>query len=193
MAKTRKPLKIATEYNKDAKNNRYGANQFLIDPRQDLFFKLYLDKDNPQTFGNCYQSGIMAGYEPNYAKNITYDLPKWLVDKMEEIRTDDIINQAETNVKEVLNLNPTITITDKNGNQQQRIDTDLLKIKDNTSRWSLERLNKDKYSSRTEHISKNLTVIQNIEQNIKDIANGEIITDKDTTPPPTPGDLKGEE
>ncbi len=169
MKKAKKELKIATVKDETATTNPYGVNQFLIDPRQLAFLKLYIDP-NSETFGNGYKSALTVGYSEHYAKELTSQLPKWLERKLEELDDNVIINQAEKNIKEVLEISPLNTFTNKQGETITKLDTDLLRIKDNTSKWALERLNKDKYSSRTEHISKNLTIIQNIEKNIKNIA-----------------------
>src|SRR5574343_378294 len=100
-----------------------------------------------------------------------------------------IISKAEKNIKETLNLDPTYEALDKTGKVIKRIDSDLLRIKDNTSKWDLERLNKDKYSTRTEHISKSLNVIEKIERNIKEIAGEVIEEDKKNTDTDTPDTL----
>lgn len=187
--KTTKKEKKLTEYKKERKSNGYGVNQFTIeDPRQRLFFKLYYDI-NSDSFSNCYKTALKCGYSENYAKELLSIKPKWLLDYQRKLgnSSEEIVKQAENNIKEVLTLDTTNSFTSKDGTVYTKLDTDLLRIKDNTSKWALERLNKDKYSSRTEHISKNLTIIQNIEQNIKDIANGEVITENkgpdDHTPP----------
>lgn len=59
------------------RNNPNGANQWVIDPRQELFLSSYL---NPQseTWGNALQSGLKAGYTQEYSESLTAQMPKWL-------------------------------------------------------------------------------------------------------------------
>ena len=65
------------------KKNPNGANQTVIDPRQGLFVQYYFDPES-ETFSNALQSALRAGYERDYAKNLTSTLPRWLVEKVEE-------------------------------------------------------------------------------------------------------------
>ena len=59
------------------RNNPHGANQWVIDPRQELFLSSYL---NPQseTWGNALQSGLKAGYTQEYSESLTAQMPQWL-------------------------------------------------------------------------------------------------------------------
>lgn len=71
-----------------------SGNQYKPDPRQSLFLKHYLDPKS-ETFSNAYQSAIKAGYEEEYAQNLTGQMPKWL---SESIRTEQMLNKAEKNL-----------------------------------------------------------------------------------------------
>lgn len=116
------------------------ANQYQVDPRQALFLKSYLDPNSP-TFSNALQSALKAGYEQEYAENITHLEPDWL---SEAIGTDQMIKKAERNLNKILDMDP-----EKEG----KVDTGVLKVVADTSKFVTERLAKDKYSSKqvTEH------------------------------------------
>lgn len=56
-----------------------------LDPRQERFIELYLNPDSP-SFGNCYQSALNAGYTHETAKNLTHNRPKWLSEKLGQMK-----------------------------------------------------------------------------------------------------------
>lgn len=66
------------------KTNPNGANQYRADPRNQLFFSLYFDPENKETFGNATKSGLKAGFTKTYSQNLLNRLPKWLLRKVEE-------------------------------------------------------------------------------------------------------------
>ena len=98
-----------------------------LDPRQAKFLELYLDPQS-ETFGNAYQSGIKAGYSKEYSENIMSLLPDWL---SENIEGAELVAQALKNLKEFLK------------GKDRKIRADMTK-------FTLERLNKKKFSSKTE-------------------------------------------
>lgn len=100
----------------------------ILTPQQELFLALYTDPKS-DTFSNAYQSAIKSGYEDTYARNITDLMPDWL---LENIGTERLISKAEKNLDKFLS-------DDKTPNLQ----ADMTK-------FTLERLNKKKYSTRTE-------------------------------------------
>ena len=110
--------------------NPNGANQYQMDPRQKLCWDLYIDPKS-ETFSNGYQSALRAGYEDNTANQIT--VQEWFVGKCS---LNNIAEKAEKNLNKFLESEP-INDTDK------RIQADMTK-------FALERLNKGKYSLRTE-------------------------------------------
>lgn len=61
--------------------NPEGANQWVVDPRQEMFLSSYL---NPQseTWGNALQSALKAGYTQQTAESIICRAPKWLVESL---------------------------------------------------------------------------------------------------------------
>lgn len=121
-----------------ARNNPNNANQYVPDPRQSLFLSYYLDPKS-KTFSNALQSALKAGYEQEYAESITAQMPTWL---SESIRDSEIIQRAEKNLSEFLN-----------DNEDKRIKADMTK-------FALERLNKAKYSSRSEVTGKDGEAIE---------------------------------
>jgi hypothetical protein len=57
-----------------------------LDPRQEKFLELYLSVTS-QSFGNCYQSAMRAGYTNETARNLTHNRPKWLSEKLGQMKT----------------------------------------------------------------------------------------------------------
>lgn len=108
------------------------GNQYTVDPRQALFVQYYLDSES-ETFANGLKSAIKAGYSEEYAKVLTAKMPNWLSDK---VRDSEIIKKAEKNLKEFLEM--------------EAIDAPHKKIKADMTKFTLERLNKKKYSQRSE-------------------------------------------
>lgn len=142
---------------KKVKTNPNKSNQHKPDPRQTLFLSKYFDPKSP-TFSDAYNSAIAAGYSERYAANITHLLPKWL---SESIGDDYLIRRAEQNLKEFVEMEtkePAMAmfgpIKDENGNIIMKENTKLKSIKADITKFTLERLNKKKYSTRTEHTGK---------------------------------------
>ncbi len=122
------------------KTNPNGANQYQVDPRQALFLSLYLDPKS-ETFANALQSALKVGYEQEYAESITAKMPDWLA---ESVRHNDLVKQAEKNLKTF--LSDSYTEHDK--------------IKADITKFTLERLKKDDYSTRQEQTGKDGKAIQ---------------------------------
>ena len=83
---------------KKPKANPNGANQYLLDPRQKECWDLYVNPKS-KTFGNATQSAIKAGYEPDYADQIT--TAEWFKGK---IRRLNLLDKAERNLDKILDL-----------------------------------------------------------------------------------------
>lgn len=83
---------------------QYCDNYDVTDPRQALFLQLYYDNKSP-TWCNAKQSALAAGFEMNYANQITYKQPQWWIDF---VRQTDIASLIEKHVSEVLNF-PSVT------------------------------------------------------------------------------------
>ena len=128
-----------------AKQNPNKANQYVPDPRQSLFLSYYLDPKS-KTFSNAYQSAKKAGYEEEYSQNITSLMPTWL---SESIGDQYLIKKAEENLKEFLEME-TKTVKPIGDKVVEINDPQLTKIKQDTTKFVAERLNKQKYSTRSE-------------------------------------------
>lgn len=152
--------------------NPNGANQYKLDPRQSLFIAYYLDPKS-QSFGRATKSAVLAGYEHEYAENIMSKMPTWLSEKMEEYRNSEMLEKAERNINELLDL-PTMTpamgafgpifekkvvvkkVTLKNGKVKDRkvvtkvpvlsYATGLIKVKNDISQFVAETVGRKTYS-----------------------------------------------
>lgn len=167
------------------KRNKHGVNQYTgPDPRQALFLTKFLDPQSP-TFSNALQSALDAGYEPNYAKNITSTLPAWLV---ENIGESSMLHKAERNLNELLDLEalvpamgafgPILTkevrYEEINGKRKKVVEKKpvlvinpkLLNIKKDASFFVAERIGKIKYAKQVGHLAPN--VIVPVQVNVND-------------------------
>lgn len=142
--------------------NPNGANQFLLDPRQLTCWDAYINPKS-ETFGNATQSAIKAGYEPDYADQIT--TIDWFKGRLRRL---NMLSKAEKVLDQTLDMEHEVPLIDKMsiGKNQvihrqvmdQRtkkpviaIDTGILKIKQDTAKFVSERLGKDEgYSTRNE-------------------------------------------
>lgn len=104
-----------------------SGNQYIPDPRQSLFLQHYLDPKS-ETFSNAFQSAIKAGYTKEYAEVILSKDLDWL---SEGVRYADIVKKAEKNLEEFMSIEDN-------------------KIRSDMTKFALERLKKDKFSTRSE-------------------------------------------
>lgn len=141
-----------------SKTNPNGANQYVADPRQSLFIAYYLDPKSP-TFSNALQSGLKAGFAQEYSENILQKMPVWLVEKVEKFKASGLLEKAERNMEELLDLpskvqamgafGPIFAKTGK-GKNQKKVPimvhaTGLLKIKNDMTQFVAERVGRSKY------------------------------------------------
>ena len=143
---SRRPLK------KDAKT----SNQHMKDPRQALFIAYYIDPKS-ETFGNAMASALRAGYKKGYAKNIGNQMPEWLREKQEKIKDEEMIKLAENNLKEFMEVSvdqPIIgmfgPVLDEEGDAVMKPNVGIMKIKQDTTKFVAERLNRKKYGQKVE-------------------------------------------
>ncbi len=140
---------------KSVKNNPNGANQWIADPRQQLFLAYYLDPKS-LTFSNAYQSALKAGYEDEYAKVIMSKMPTWLSEKVNDLKSSDMLEKAERNLVEMMDL-PSMThamgafgpLYDGKGDDKKPVmayATGLLKIKNDASKFVAEKIGRGKYA-----------------------------------------------
>lgn len=110
----------------------------LLTPQQELFLSLYTNPKS-ETFSNALQSALKAGYAQQYAESITAQMPDWLLENLGDMKR---LRKAERNLEEVQNL----PIVDEDG----KIDVNLIDKRTKVDFFIAERLNKGKYSLRTE-------------------------------------------
>lgn len=137
------------------------SNQHISDPRQALFISYYLNPDS-ETFSNFYQSALRAGYSEGHAKKMGSVMPDWLKEKQEQIKDDEMIELAEKNLKEGMEVDymqPVISafgfIKDEKGNLVKKVNTALFRERQATSKFVAERLNKEKYGQAKIKVNEN--------------------------------------
>jgi hypothetical protein len=150
-----KSIKSVAE-KKKVKTNPYKANQHRPDPRQQLFLKYYLDPAEKNTFSNCYQSAIKAGYEKEYAESLTAQMPTWLSESLGNSKRLKMLEKAERNLEEMLELpNKVIAIgafgpiINKNTKEViMKLAPDILKIKADVSKFLAKTVGNKHYSEK---------------------------------------------
>lgn len=120
-----------------AVTNPNGANQYILDPRQKLCWESYTNP-NSETFGNAKQSAIKAGYEEEYANQIT--VSEWFIEKLRRL---NMLSKAEKVLDKTLSYEPV--------DEEGRIDTGLLRVQTDVAKHITNTLGKnDGYSTRQE-------------------------------------------
>ena len=119
--------------------NPNGANQYLLDPRQLACWNFYIDPKS-KTFGNATQSAIKAGYEPDYADQIT--TVDWFKGK---VRRLNMLGKAEKVLEKALDYE-----TDSIGDDgKTKVQVDLLRVQTDVAKTVATTLGKDEgYSSK---------------------------------------------
>lgn len=126
-----------------------AGNQYQVDPRQALFLKYYLDPKS-DTFSNGLQSGLKAGYSQEYSETILSQDLDWL---SENLKAERMVNKAERNLEEALDMPVEVQKIEGYGEDKQMVvktEPSLVKIKVDTSKFVAERLGKKKWSERQE-------------------------------------------
>lgn len=173
MKKKTKKIETSLVRREGAVTNPYRANQWVADPRQQLFLAYYKDPKSP-TFCNARQSALRAGFAENYADNILDQQPTWLMESLGGM--SPLLAKAERNLEEFLELpNETQAIgmygpmfqtikkkiqdgNFKNGNPKFKtikekipvmsLNPKVMKIKQDSSHFIAETIGKKKYSKR---------------------------------------------
>lgn len=80
--------------------NNHGQKimESILNPQQQEFLKNFLDPKS-ETFGNYLQSALKAGYSQEYSETISYQMPKWLNEALED---SQIVRKALDNLSEFL-------------------------------------------------------------------------------------------
>ncbi len=124
-----------------------GRTKVIIKPQQRLFIEAYTNPKSA-TFNNAYRSALQAGFSEAYASNILYKPQKWLMEIEERINDERMLAKAEENFREVQSL-PVASYDKKL--DKIIVATDVLAQRNKVDMFLAERLNKAKYSTRTEN------------------------------------------
>lgn len=117
--------------------NPNGANQYQMDPRQKLCWESYINPRS-ETFGNGTQSAIKAGYEPDYADQIT--TIDWFKGKLRRL---NMLSKAEKVLDETLDYDV--------NNGGDKLDAGIARIKLDAAKVIATTLGKDEgYATRSE-------------------------------------------
>lgn len=138
----------------------------IIDPRQLKTLEGYRNPKS-ETFGNLKQSAILAGYNVDYADQLSSIRPAWLTDAVQ----GDIalVQRAERNLKKYIELDVTL-----NGKK----DIDLAKLQVDVSKFILKTLAKQKYSEDADYTPPNVQInIVNYHDKAKAIVDGDKVRD----------------
>lgn len=119
-----------------------------LSPQQEAFLSFYIDPFKTDTFGNAYQSALAAGYKETYAKNIMDELPDWLRDNTGDL---SMLRKAERNIDQFLDMDTeTVLKVLPEGDVIRGQEPQLVRIKQDTSKFVAERIGKNRWSQRTE-------------------------------------------
>jgi len=126
--------------------NPNGANSKVLDPRQELCWKLYIQglaKGQP----NAKQAALTAGYAPGFSSNITS--VKWFQDRKSKLRRKNFLTRAERNLGRLLDLEWTsMKLID--GEMTETTDMEKIKVVADISKYVTNTLGKDEgYSTKT--------------------------------------------
>lgn len=125
--------------------NKYMGDNKKMNPQRALFKEYYCNPES-DTFSNAYQSAKRAGFAENYAKTILNKENVWV----EEIVRDlEMTTEAEKVLNEMLKMT-TSNVIERGDEILVKTDSSLVKIKQDTAKFVSERLNKVKWSQRTE-------------------------------------------
>lgn len=114
----------------------------VMNPQRVAFLDNYTNIKSP-TFGNAKQSAIRAGFSEVYASQILYKPQKWLSAIDRQLGAERMLEKAESNLASYQSLDIT--------NGGDKVDPSILAVKVKNDQWLAERLDKAKYSTRTEN------------------------------------------
>lgn len=109
-------------------NKEEKATWKELNLQQMAFLQYFLDPKS-ETWSNYTQSAIKAGYDKEYAENLSSEMPKWLDEALQDT---NLVNIALTNLSEFLG------------------DKDNPSIRADMTKFTLKTLKKDKFSERAE-------------------------------------------
>jgi hypothetical protein len=128
----------------------------ILGPRQTKFLTYYVDPKS-ETYANALQSALKAGFAQEYAESLTYQLPDWLSDSL---GTNKMLVKAERNLDEFLDLETTETRFTKNGDEYEKTNTEILKVKADVTKFVASTVGKAKYNPKeAEQVPQHQTVV----------------------------------
>lgn len=145
--------KKSTKTPEERKTNPFGANQYLLDPRQKKCWDAYVNPKSP-TFGNATQSAISAGYDEDYAEQIT--TAEWFLVKLRRL---NLLGKSEKVLEETIDMPVQTLKIPRYSDEEDEIDeveyvvTDpaLVRVRLDAAKFVAERLGKTEgYTTRTE-------------------------------------------
>ena len=119
----------------------------VLTPMQRAFIDNYTNPKST-TFNNAYRSALQAGFKEQYANHILSKPHGWLKELESQITDENMLLKAEENFREVQGLK--IASYDKKLDKVV-VATDVLAHRNKVDMFLAERLNKAKYSTRTEN------------------------------------------
>jgi hypothetical protein len=109
--------------------NPNGANNSQSDPREQVFWDLYIENN----LENAYKCAIEVGYEESNAKNIT--MREWFKERLRKLKKKDMVSKAE----KVLNK----TLEYSTENDKGEVKVDLLRVQVDVAKHVTEKLGKE--------------------------------------------------
>lgn len=137
----------------------------ITDPRQQSYLAYFFDPKSP-TYSNTLQSALKAGFSQEYAENLTSLMPNWLSDYIGKQKASTLLEKAERNLDEMLDLPSKIQAMGAFGPLYNKVITGsgkkkkvrkipimvhavgLLKIKNDTSQFVAERIGRKVYGDK---------------------------------------------
>ena len=156
--------------------NVNGANQHVVDLRQEAFWQAYIDPKS-KTFSNVRQSGLSVGYSKDTADTLSARPPVWLQDKYKQHKTtkhNRMLRKAEKRLEEFMDMSTGNTGTTKKGDIFHFNDAKLVKIKQDTSKFVAARLGKDDWSEKKE-VSIRHESISTLFEGMNDAIEGQLV------------------
>ena len=130
-----------------------------LNKQQAKFIELYTSPKSP-TFSNAYRSGIKAGFSEEYSKTIIYQNMAWLSEINIMLGDERRLRKAEKNLEEIQNIgiktkryrniyedNEVVDVEE----YEELTDSSILALRVKTDMFLAERLDKVKYSTRSEN------------------------------------------
>lgn len=133
----------------------------LGNPKRRSFLAFYQDPKS-ETFGNVLRSALKAGYKQQYAENLTSHKPNWLVENLGNDKSVSMLEKAERNIDEMLDMETERTVYTKEGKEYKKLNTEVLKVKADVTKFVAERIGRSKFGAKAEIVNSNTNIQINI-------------------------------